>query len=254
MKEFWESQAEKFKEDVRAVSFDPLAEDLELFFVEKLIRNNELFCDVGCGNGRTVISLASKKNDTIFYGVDFSKGMIEIANAKKRELNMQNVHFHHIDAISKDLPTLFETKFDKILTKRLLINLKGDDKFKALDNIYSMLKDNGTYIMIECFTEPLQKINKIRERLNLEEIKVKFFNEYLSLDIFEKISDRFSIERKIDFESLYYFTSRIFNAYLSEGKPDYHAPINKLSVELIKMGINPIEGYSPEIIFLLRKK
>ena len=108
--------------------------------------------------------------------------------------------------------------------------------------------------MIECFTEPLSKINDIRSKLNLNEITIKFFNEYLSLDFFNKIKDYFSVDQKIDFGSLYYFISRIFNAALSEGTPDYFAPMNTLAAQLIKMGINPIEQYSPEMIFVLKKE
>ena len=107
--------------------------------------------------------------------------------------------------------------------------------------------------MMECFIEPLQKVNSIRNLLNLSEIKVRPFNEYLSLEFLKKIENLFFINEKIDFESLYYFISRIYNAFLSEGKPDYYAPINKLSTMLIKNGIKLIEGYSPEVIFLLKK-
>jgi len=254
MREFWESQADKFKEGVQAVNFDPLAEELELFFLDGLIGDGDVFCDMGCGNGRTLMALAAKRPKAVFYGVDFAKGMIETANAKKEELSVPNAHFYHFDAASKDLSSVLSTRFDKVMTKRLLINLKGNEKLKAVENIYSMLKDNGTYIMIECFTEPLLAINEIRAKLELNEIKVKFFNEYLSFDIFEKINDFFHVEKRMDFASLYYFISRVFNASLSQGDPDYYAPMNKLAVELTKMGVSPIQGYSPELIFLLRKK
>ncbi|MFZ5998502.1 MAG: class I SAM-dependent methyltransferase [Nitrospirota bacterium] len=253
-KEFWENQAEKFKTDVKAVNFDPMEEELESFLLDKFIGDNEIICDLGCGNGRTILSMALQKKNTVFYGLDFSKNMIEVADAHKRDLQLQNVHFLNIDATLMNLSGIITQKFDKVLTKRLLINLKGDAKFRALDNIYSLLKNGGSYLMIECFIEPLQRINEIRRQLDLEEIKVKFFNEYLSFDILEKMSERFCVAEKIDFGSLYYFISRVFNAYLSEGEPDYNAPINRLAVELIKKGVNPIEGYSPEIMFLFKKK
>ncbi|MGO9014985.1 MAG: class I SAM-dependent methyltransferase [Dissulfurispiraceae bacterium] len=253
MREFWESQAEKFKEGVQAVNFDPLAEELELFFLEGLIGDGDIFCDMGCGNGRTLMTLAAKRPKAVFYGVDFAKGMIETANAKKEEMSLPNVHFYHFDAASKDLSSLLDARFDKVMTKRLLINLKGNEKLKAVENAYSVLKDNGTYIMIECFTEPLLRINEIRATLELNEIKVKFFNEYLSFDILEKINDLFRVEKRMDFASLYYFISRVFNAALSQGEPDYFSDINRLAVELTKKGFNPIEGYSPEIMFALKK-
>lgn len=253
-REFWEKQAETFKNDVNAVNFDPIQEELELFTIEKFIEDNETIFDMGCGNGRTLINLAQEKRGAVFYGADFAQGMIKAAEAERQKIGLDNLHFYHLDSVSPELPEKLGQKFDKIITKRLLINLKGRDKIKAIENIYTMLKDNGTYIMIECFTEPLKRINDIRSKINLDEIKVKYFNEYLSHDFLKNINDKFEIEESVDFASLYYFISRIFNAYLSEGNPDYYAPINKLAVELIKKGFLPIVGYSPEIIYILKKK
>lgn len=254
MKDFWETQAEKYKEDVMAVNFDPQEEELELYALDNLIKDNETILDLGCGNGRTIIRLAPKKPNSCFYGIDFAKGMIDIANKTKEELKQENVKFWHFDASSKGLPSFLNNKkYDKIITKRLLINLKGNKKYDAIDNIFTLLKKDGIYIMIECFKEPLIKINEIRKKLELDEITVKFFNEYLTHDIFNKINNKFFIYKKIDFESLYYFISRVFNAFLANGEPDYNSPINKLAVKLIQNGVNPVEGYSPEILYLLKK-
>ena len=252
-KEFWENQAKQYGYNVKAVNFDSVEENLEFFFLDKLINDNEVVCDLGCGNGRTIIELAKKKRNTKFYGVDLSHEMTDIAERTKDGLNLENVSFYTFDTTFQNLPSLFDVKFDKVLTKRLLINVKGDDKQKIVRNIHSILREEGIYIMMECFIEPLQKVNSIRNLLNLSEIKVRPFNEYLSLEFLKKIENLFFINEKIDFESLYYFISRIYNAFLSEGKPDYYAPINKLSTMLIKNGIKLIEGYSPEVIFLLKK-
>jgi len=252
--DFWQNQAKKFSYNVKAVNFDPIAEELELFFLDKIIVNCKSVCDLGCGNGRTIMELAKRKSNIDFYGIDSSKKMIETANRKKKELNLENVKFDSFDAASKKLLDLFDFKFDKVYTKRLLINLKGKDKIKAMENIHSLLKKNSEYIMIECFIEPLEKINKIRKKLNLEKINIHTFNEYLKNDFLVELNKKFEIKEKKDFNSLYYFISRIYNAYLSEGKPDYYAPINTLTAELIKNGINPIEGYSPETMYILSRK
>lgn len=253
MKPFWEEQAVQLKDGVGAVNFDPILDELENFFLEKLIGDDDVVCDLGCGNGRATIYLAQKKPNCLFYGIDFAGNMIMVANEQKKKFGVGNVHFRQYDATVDDLLSLLDIKFDKIISKRLLINLKAEKKFQAVRNIHSVLKDNGKFVMVECFTEPLVKINDIRSKLNLNEIAIRFFNEYLSFDFFNKISEFFVIEEKIDFGSLYYFISRIFNAALSEGTPNYFAPMNKLAAQLIKMGINPIEQYSPEIIFVLKK-
>jgi ubiquinone/menaquinone biosynthesis C-methylase UbiE len=254
VKDFWESQAETFKDDVKAVNFDPLEEELELFFLDQLVQDGESVCDLGCGNGRTLFDLALRKPKSDFHGVDFAENMIKIASDTKNSLGVENITFYHLSAGSDDLENTLMHKYDKIISKRLLINLNKNDKLTAVQNIYKMLKDDGNYIMVECFMEPLERINRIREKLGLSKIKTKFFNEYLSEEFIIEICNMFVLEREIDFESLYYFISRVFNASLSQGEPDYHAPINRLSLELTKMGVNPIRGLSPEKIIIFNKK
>lgn len=253
MKDFWQNQAKEYKFDLKAVNFDPLEEDLEFFFLDKLVKEGKEVLDLGCGNGRTLLELAKRKKTSKFYGVDFTEEMVSVAQEEKKKLGVTNVNFYVGDAALEPIKTMFNWKFDIVLTKRLLINLKGEDKLKAVENIHGLLKEKGTYIMVECFIEPLQRINRIRKALNLEEIKVKFFNEYLDSSFFNKIKNLFKIKKKIDFESLYYFISRIYNASLSCGNPDYYASINRLSIELTKMGVKAKGGYSPEFIIILEK-
>ncbi len=252
-KTFWEKQAKKFGKDVKAVNFDPLEEELEHFFLDQIVPNGVKICDLGCGNGRTIAFLSKRKVDSFFVGVDFSENMIK--EAKKQ--NLINTEFLVGDATSSSfINSLIKEygTFDLVLTKRLLINLFGDHKLKTIYNIYSLLKTHGKYIMIECFVEPLNKINEIRSKLSLREIKVKPFNEYLTQKFINQISHLFAVDTEIDFESTYYFISRIFNAYLSEGEPDYLAPINKLAVKLTKLGYNFLSNLSPEKIYILKKK
>lgn len=251
---FWKEQVKKYGYDLKSVNFDLLEEELEIFHLEKLINNGEVVCDLGCGNGRTIIELSQKKQNSIFYGFDFVEEMIEVANEQKEKLDIKNIHFYVMDGCSATIKSKFPSKFDKVLTKRLLINLKGKLKLEAIDNVYNILKDKGTYIMIECFIEPLRKINLVRKALGLNEIKVRSFNEYLTYDFLKELEPMFKLNKQIELESLYYFISRIFNAYLSEGEPDYLAEINKLAVKLTKMGVSFVEDYGPEKIYLFKKQ
>lgn len=192
-KDFWTNQAKEYKFDVKAVNFDPLEEELEFYFLENLIDDKELIFDLGCGNGRTLLELAKKKLNSTFVGIDFVEEMIAIAQEQKKFIDVSNVDFYVADASSEKIRKMFDFKFDKVITKTLLINLKGENKFKAIENIHSVLKEKGIYIMIECFIEPLNRINGIRKSLNLEEIKVKPFNEYLHHEFLEEINDLFII-------------------------------------------------------------
>ncbi len=250
---FWEEQAVKFKGDVGAVNFDNQEEVLEFHFLKDLLGSDKKICDLGCGNGRTIFSMIDQGVNAMFHGVDMTKGMIDAANSKVEELNIRDAFFYNMSATSGNLPSVLGGEFDFVLTKRLLINIKGSEKYKVIDNIYDLLEDDGRYIMIESFIEPLNKINKIREKLNLAKINVHLFNEYLNDGFLDKIKGKFEIEKIIDFESLYYFISRVFNAALSDSKPSYDAKINKLAVELTKNFDINISGYSPQIMYILKK-
>jgi len=255
-KKFWDKQARKHKGSVIAVNFDPLMEELEYFSLEQFINPKETICDIGCGNGLTLLRLAQKYGDSVFYGIDFSEEMIKIARSKKKTLRLKNINFYVGNIIDGDTVDMFDFSFDKIITKRLLINLRGKNKQKAICNISRMLKKDGSYLMVECFIEPLKRINEIRKKLELQKIRVKKFNEYLALKPLKRITkEYFMVEKEIDFGSLYYFTSRIYNAYLSKGKPDYFADINKIAVEVTKHKKHRdiISGYSPEKMLVLSK-
>lgn len=251
--DFWKKQATDFKNATNAVNFDILEEELEKKELIKIMSDNKKILDLGCGNGRTTIFLAKKFPKSKFIGIDFIQEMIEVANVDKQKEKLENVDFILDSATNLSLGGKFKEQFDIILTKRLLINLHGNLKNNAIQNIYKMLKKDGKYIMIECFKEPLKKINNIRSKISLEVIKEHKFNEYLNEEFLNSIKKYFFIEEKIDFESHYYFISRIYNAYLSKEKIDYLAPINKLSVELSNKGVNPIKGYAPESLRILKK-
>jgi ubiquinone/menaquinone biosynthesis C-methylase UbiE len=252
MKEFWEEQALKHGENVAAVNFDPIAEQIETKLLEELIADGLSVADIGCGNGGTLIELALARPNGIFVGYDFAQGMVDVAETHRNRIGLKNVRFVQFDATSPSIPDM--EAYDIVLGKRLLINIRGPAKLQALKNIYAMLKPNGVYMMIECFLEPLERINDIRSRLGLDRINVRSFNEYLKASFMEEIGRYFVVEKLIDRGSLYYFISRVFNAYLSGGKPEYQAPINKLAAQLTLDGVEPMQGYAPEVTYLLKKK
>ena len=253
VKAFWEKQARDLGEDVTAVNFDRLSDDLEIPVFEELVADGLDVADFGCGNGRNITELAARRPAGQFAGYDFAENMVAVAEARRQRLNLSNLRFAVYDATSGDIPAGTREHFDIVIGKRLLINISGPAKLQALRNIHAMLREGGTYIMCECFFEPLERINAIREALDLDPIPVKPFNEYLTQSFLPEVEKLFTVEKVVDFASLYYFASRIFNAYLSGGKPVYNAPINQLAARLGHMGVRAMQGYSPEYIHVLKK-
>lgn len=253
-KGFWEEQARKHGEGVAAVNFDPIQEEIAMELLEELVPDGCAVADIGCGNGRTLIDLVPSRRGGRFIGYDFAATMVSVAEQRRKELMLKNVEFHVFDATAADLPEGARNAFDLVLGKRLLINIKGSAKRQALQNVFDMLRDGGSYLMIECFLEPLERTNDARQALGLDRIAVKEFNEYLTLDFLKEIERYFTVERVIDVASLYYFVSRVFNAALSQGKPDYFAPINQIAAKLARAGMRPLSGYAPEVAYVLKKR
>ena len=254
MKEFWEEQARKYGEGLTAVNFDPVEDKFAAALLEEHVPNGVAVADVGCGNGRTLIDLAQGRASGTFVGYDFAENMVGVAERRRQSLGLTNLHFECFDAASATLPAGAKGAFDVVIGKRVLINIKEEGKRQALKNIYDMLRDGGTYFMIECFIEPLERINDIRESLELKRISVRSFNEYLTGAFMKEVDRYFTVEKVVDSGSLYYFISRVFNAYLSDGEPDYFAPINQLASKLVLSGVRPMQGYAPEVTRVLQKR
>jgi hypothetical protein len=73
--------------------------------------------------------------------------------------------------------------------------------------------------------------------------------------ISEALYDPFEEIEQIDYSSLYYFISRIFDAGLSEDELAYDAPINLLAARQVKGLVSTrSRGYAPELTYVLRRK
>jgi len=243
-RKFWDKQAEKHDSNVNAVNFDIMANELELFYLDRYIGGPANLIDLGCGNGDTLFYLAKRHPSTEFVGIDFSQNMIDIANRQKELEKLTNVNFVCKD-ITKDLSE-YKNTFNIALSKRLFINLPSSIHKKVINNIYSIVNPwFGKLFLIECFIEPLDRINIIRKSLGLSDIVVHDFNEYLSIGFFNEIKEWFVVNQKIDFNSFFYFISRVFNDGGS-----YTSRINKLATKLSKEN-RFMGGFSPEIMFIM---
>jgi SAM-dependent methyltransferase len=101
------------------------------------------YCDICCGDGKTVNALASLNKESIFYGIDFNPNHIAKAKKTAEALGLTNVNFIHAsiaDIVFEDFPT-----FDFITINGAYSWLEEPLKQKVLQFVSSRLKDNGIF-------------------------------------------------------------------------------------------------------------
>jgi ubiquinone/menaquinone biosynthesis C-methylase UbiE len=87
-KAFWDEQARKHGKHARAVKFDPIDIEFAPRMLERLVPEGIVMCDLGGGNGRTLLDLASNRLNGCFVGCDFSENMI--ASAEESSCRIQH--------------------------------------------------------------------------------------------------------------------------------------------------------------------
>jgi len=246
--DFWNSRAELG--EIAGTNDFPL-KNLELKLIHEKIAPGSSVLDVGCGNGDTLLSLASEKGCS-GVGIDFSEKMVELANASCRRFG----HEARIKFLKGAVPGLPEGlgEFDQVLTERCLINLDSEStQHRAFEEIMSHVKPGGYYLMIESSVEGLARTNELREMLNLERIDPPWHNVFLNeSSVPQWATDEFSLEEVIPFSSTYHFLSRVVYARLAADKDEplrYDSEINMLACRLPVIG-----NFGPARLWLWHRK
>lgn len=250
IKKYWEdraagdSSAQSTTQDfyLREIEFNALSERIRKY-------SPALVADVGCGDGRTTVRIASRFPNVFFSGFDYSSSMVENARSVLPSGGLPNIEFGQLD-ICEGL----KRSFDLIYTTRCLINLPSWDLQKvAINNIHNALSIGGVYLMVENFIEGQDSFNQVRKSFGLPEIPIREHNLFFQRHrLFDHVDSRFEIEEEINISSTYYLVSRvIYSKICSEtGKqPDYFDDHHRFAAGL------PFSGeFGPVRLIYLRKR
>lgn len=103
-----------------------------------LVEKKGVVLDAGCGTGRH-FALLSRKSDKVI-GIDSSKKMIEVAEKKIIDLNLENVQATAADFTS--LPFKNES-FDYVFYLASIHHLPKSEQQKAFNEMHRVLKKDG---------------------------------------------------------------------------------------------------------------
>jgi len=227
---YWNSRA---KNKLLKCTNDKNLENYEIKYFLSIIKKKTYVLDIGCGDGKLLREL-TKKNKCKCYGVDFSNNLI---NKAKNKLTKIKYFCADMNKISEEFKVA--KKFDYIITKRSIQNLKTWNEQKSFINKISFYcKKNTKIFFMESSFAGLNKINQLRKELGLKSIIKPWHNLYLEDT---KIENTKFLNIKLlkikELFSTYYFTSRVLNASISK-KTSYNDPLNlvgwKLPQDLIK--------------------
>ncbi len=168
---------------------------------------------------------------------DYSEEMIKNARNELMSSGLTNLQFLTLDINN------FKAidKYDCVITDRCLINLQGEhEQREAILKIVRSLKKDGKYIMCEDTIQGLEKLNRLRKQVGLDEIKIRWHNKYINETLlFELEREQILKIDKIDnFSAFYYISSRIINGRIAKNnneEPDYDSEINKIAKEVSLM-------------------
>ncbi len=217
---------------------DIIAKQLEIEAISNYVRDGMTILEVGCGNGITAIELA-RQYEVQILALDFAEEMITAA----KSLALDHVLRGRVEFQVGDFKSISHVsdRFDLIYTERVLINLPHwPNQEQAIVSILAVLAEGGLYVMCENSQDGLERLNELRRRVDLPEIKPPWHNRYLrDVELKDIEVEGVSLEARLDYSSTYYFLSRVINAFCAaqeNREPDYESPINQLALRLPAIG------------------
>jgi SAM-dependent methyltransferase len=251
IKRFWDRRAADPALDAAQVTHPDIWQRwLEIETIKRVLPKGGRAIDIGCGAGFATKQIAPLVDEII--GIDFSEGMIERALADRATLP-SNASFHTADVL-KLSPYHFGT-FDRALSIRCLINLPDwATQQRALENIASLVRPGGTFILVEGLDEGRASLNQLRQAVALEPMPVVWHNtDFQRGRTLDFLDSYFRLEREIGFGT-YDLVARVVHPLLvAPNPPKYDAFINEIAARVALERPSDLSN-SRVAFFCLRRK
>lgn len=164
------------------------------FVSGKILENGaEKVLEIGTGKGANIKYLSTKNPDVSFVGLDLPGGQLNTRKSKFKNLKLVTGDFHDLSKFETD-------SFDLVFAIESLCH--SPDKSKVLSEVYRVLRNNGLFIIFDCYNKmPIQDC-PINIRLAMvligKSMMVADFGTYKSLKS-NIIKTGFSLDEQQDF-------------------------------------------------------
>lgn len=228
IKNYWinAGKAELDADGLKPTARDPYMQLINEYHIIRHLDSNDYVLDVGCGEGTSTLKFADVAKKVV--GVDYSETLIKQANSKYK-LNasfiLQDILEIH-NEFAKD-------EFDAIISIRCLINLPEKEmQYRALDNLFNVLKPGGIIFLSEGYQLGWDFLNIYRQRNNLSVINIVEYNKlFENLELEKYLKTKGVIRDFIGFGD-YLFGSRVLHPILTDGLVLHDSKINEMFYKL----------------------
>ncbi len=250
IQQHWERRGRKYGLSPSASWVDETMLHHEGTILAKFLKNDDRVLDAGCANGYTTLQLARLKRIHI-TGIDYAESMVEHAtlNLGRAGSMPGAASFRVGNFLNLDFP---DNTFDKVITKRCLINLGSPEHQKtALLEAWRVLKPGGLFLVSEVTEQSSDKLNGLRERLGLETMTPLWHNCYINEEDFLGFAENYFKIKKIKrFSSTYYvLTWAIYPFFVRHAQRNYRGLFHRLSSHLPQVG-----DWGLQKLFVLQKR
>ena len=133
---FWDKRARQYDNSVK--KHDAVYEKT-IDCTKSLLSNSDVLLDFACASGEMSLDIAPSVQQV--HGIDLSEKMIELANQKARDRQIDNIKFDQIDAFD---PRLASNSFSAIIAFSIFHLL--DDVPKVLARLNDLMATGGLLI------------------------------------------------------------------------------------------------------------